>query len=110
MKTVIKGLSEIEAKESFEKYGDNRLEKIKSKSLFKRFIENLSDPIIRILIIALVLQIVFTLGDCNYYEIFGIVAAILISTTVSTVSEYKSEKAFEKLNESGANSCARVGR
>jgi len=110
MKTVIKGLSEIEAKESFEKYGDNRLEKIKSKSLFKRFIENLSDPIIRILIIALVLQIVFTLGDCNYYEIFGIVAAILISTTVSTVSEYKSEKAFEKLNESGANSCARVVR
>ena len=34
----------------------------------------------------------------------------MISTTVSTVSEYKSEKAFEKLNESGANSYARVVR
>ena len=110
MKKVIKGLSEEEVKASRAQNGDNSLEKIKSKSIFRRYIENLSDPIIRILIIALVLQVVFTMGNCNYFEIFGIIIAILISTTVSTVSEYKSEKAFEKLSEGEENSFVSVIR
>ena len=48
--------------------------------------------------LALIFQVALTFGNINYAEIGGIIAAILISTTVSTVSEYRSEKAFEKLN------------
>ncbi len=99
MKEAIRGLTSAEVERSKEKYGDNRLKRIKGKSFFKRFFENLSDPIIRILLMALVLEVVVTLGNCNYFEIFGIVIAILISTTVSTVSEHRSEQAFEKLND-----------
>ena len=76
----------------------------------RRFFENLSDPIIRILIIALVVQIIFTLGDCNYFEIFGIVFAILTSTMVSTISEFRSERAFEKMNEGMGGGSAKVLR
>ena len=97
MKESIKGLTSKEVELSYQKYGDNSLIKEKNKSFIRRYIENLSDPIIRILIFALALQVIFTFGDCNYFEIFGIVAAILLSTTVSTVSEYRSEQAFEKL-------------
>lgn len=98
MSTKIKGLSGEEVRKSFQLHGDNSLKKEKSKSFLKRFIENLSDPIIRILLIALVLQVLFTFENPDYLEIGGILLAILLSTTVSTVSEYQSEKAFEKIN------------
>ena len=100
MDKKIKGLTDNEVLLSREKHGNNSLKKERSKSFFRRFIENLSDPIIRILLIALGIQIVVTMGKCDFLEIGGIIVAILISTTVSTVSEYTSEKSFERLKDS----------
>ena len=97
MRKVLKGLDSLEVKRSFELYGNNELLREKKKTFVKRFFENLSDPIIRVLLIALGLQLVFTLGDMNYFELGGILVAILLSTTVSTVSEHRSESAFEKM-------------
>ncbi len=97
MSKKLTGLTYIEVEKSIQLYGDNSLRKEKKKSFIRKFFENLGDPIIKILLIALAIQVIFTLGNCNFVEIFGIVAAILISTTVSTVSEHRSEKAFEKL-------------
>ena len=105
-----KGLSSSEVAVSRAKNGSNSLKKIKTKSIIHRFFENLSDPIIKILLFALFLQVIFTFGNCNFLEIFGILAAILISTTVSTISEYGSEKAFLKMEEEAAESNARVMR
>ena len=110
MSKNIKGLTSLEVKRSFELYGDNSLKKEKSKGFLRKFFENLTDPIIRILLIALTVQVIFTLGNCNYVEIFGILAAILISTTVSTVSEYRSERAFEKLEQESHGSIVSVLR
>ena len=101
MTNKIKGLTAEEVKKSLELHGDNSLKKEKGKGFFKRFFENLSDPIIRILIIALVLQVIFTMGNPDYFELGGIIVAIFLSTVVSTVSEYKSEKAFERLRDDG---------
>ena len=103
MNKKIKGLTDEEVLTSRMKYGDNSLKKEKSKSFVRRFIDNLSDPIIRILLIALGIQLIVTMGNCNLLEIGGIVVAILISTTVSTVSEYTSEKSFEKLRDNEAS-------
>ncbi len=97
MKNSFKGLTTIEAESSRAKHGDNSLKKEKSKGFFKKYLENLSDPIIKILLIALAVQVIFTFGNCNFIEVGGIIAAIIISTTVSTLSESRSEKAFEKL-------------
>ena len=99
MTKEIKGLTSAEVKLSLEVHGDNSLEKEKKKGFFKRLIENLSDPIIRILILALAIEVIFTFGKCNYFEIGGIVAAILLASVVSTVSEHRSERAFEKMEE-----------
>ena len=98
MTKQIKGLSADQVKKSLELHGDNSLKKEKKKGFFKRFLENLSDPIIRILIIALIIQLIFTFGNVNYFEVGGIIVAILLSTIVSTASEYRSEQAFEKLS------------
>ncbi len=106
----IKGLTADEVKRSLEIHGDNSLQREKNKGFFSKFVENLSDPIIRILMIALGVQIVFTFGHCNFVEIGGIIAAILLSTTVSTASEYRSERAFEKLEADSNNSPVSVLR
>ena len=110
MDKKIKGLTDEEVLASRKTSGDNSLKKEKTKSFLRRFIDNLSDPIIRILLIALGIQLLVTMGNCNFLEIGGIVVAILISTTVSTVSEYTSEKSFEKLRDKDSGREASVLR
>ena len=96
------GLTSEEVKKSKEKHGDNTLVKEKTKGFFRKFFENLNDPIIKILIIALAIEVIFTFGHCNLFEVFGIIMAILLATTVSTVSEFGSERAFEKMQNESA--------
>ena len=110
MSNKIIGLSEEEVKKSRELYGDNKLKREKKKGFFKRYIENLSDTIIKILLFALAIQLVFTIGDVNYLEMGGIIVAILISSFVSTISEFRSEKAFDKLNSDATEGCFDVWR
>ncbi len=110
MDKSIKGLSDAEVERSRLKHGANSITKVKTKGFFGKFLENLSDPIIKILLISLVIEIVFTLGHCDYFEIGGILAAILISTTVSTASECGSENAFKKMEAEAKGRGARVLR
>ena len=104
------GLTPEEVIRSREKYGDNSLEKQKAKGFFRKFFENLNDPIIKVLIFALIIEVVFTFGHCNFFEVFGIIAAVLIATTVSTVSEHGSELAFEKMQAESTEGKVRVLR
>lgn len=110
MRKELKGLTSDEVKRSLELYGDNSLSKEKNKGFIRRFVENLSDPIIRILMIALALQVIFTFKNINFFEIGGIIVAILISTLVSTASEYRSENAFEKLQDDNVDNLVSVLR
>ena len=104
------GLSESEVVSSREKYGDNSLAKQKTKGIVRKFFENLNDPIIKVLILALLIEVIFTFRNCNFFEIGGIIFAILIATTVSTLSEYGSERAFLKMQAEYLNTTARVMR
>ena len=106
----IVGLSAEEVRRSKEKYGDNTLKKQKTKGFFAKYLENLNDPIIKILIFALVIEVIFTFGNCNLFEIFGIVFAILLATVVSTVSEFGSERAFEKMQKEGLDTSVKALR
>ncbi len=110
MKQNLRGLTSSEVEKSRKLHGDNSLREEKGKGFFGKFIENLSDPIIRILLIAMGIQILLTLGNCNYIEIAGILCAVLISTTVSTASEYRSERAFKRLEEESLSETVRVLR
>ncbi len=106
----LKGLSDAEVKMSREKHGDNSLQREKNKGFFRRFFENLNDPIIKVLIFALVIEVVFTFGNIDFFEVGGILTAILIATIVSTVSEHGSERAFEKMQSESNESFVRVIR
>ncbi|MBR5449434.1 MAG: calcium-translocating P-type ATPase, PMCA-type [Clostridia bacterium] len=110
MQGKIKGLTSEEAVASRQKHGTNALERLKGRGIIRSFFDNLNDPIIRILVFALILEVVFTLGRCNLVEVFGILSAILIATLVSTISEYGSERAFAKLEKAEGKAIARVLR
>ena len=110
MSLNLKGLTDKEVASSREKHGDNSLRRVKGKGILRRFLDNLSDPIIRILIAALAIEVVFTLGNCNLIEVLGILAAILIATTVSTLSEYGSERAFSKIADADSSYTVRAVR
>lgn len=107
---TVKGLTASEVAASKDKHGDNSLIKEKTKGFFRKFLENLSDPIIKVLLVAVFIEIVFTFGHCNWWETGGIIAAVLIATVVSTVSEYGSEKAFAKMQRQSEKSTASVLR
>lgn len=104
------GLSDREAEISRKKYGDNRLTKGKKRGFFHQFLANFGDPIIKVLLAALAVNVVFLFQKQDWYETIGIAIAILLATLVSTVSEYGSEAAFEKLQESADSSSCRVVR
>lgn len=104
------GLNEKEVIENRKKYGTNQISKIKSEGFFRLLITSLGDPIIRILLIALGIKLVFLIKDFDWYETVGIVIAIFVASFISTISEYGSEKAFEKLQEESSKIKCRVKR
>ena len=109
MKKIV-GLTSTEVELSREKHGANVLKKEKRVGFLRRFLENLGDPIIKILLIAVAAEILLSFGQCNYFEVGGILVAVLIATVVSTVFEYGSEAAFEKLEAESVNATADVIR
>ncbi len=94
------GLTQREVEESRLRYGTNKITKTKGKSFFSSFIENLGDPVIKVLIISLIVNIIFTFKNIDWFETGGIAIAILLATTISTFSEYSSGEAFKRICES----------
>ena len=99
MNQARRGLTTEEAALLRETKGANVYEKLKRKSFWRRLLENFKDPIIRILLIAMGVNLLFTIKNINWAENAGIILAVLISTFVSAISEQGSERAFERLKE-----------
>ena len=99
MKTNINsGLNNKEVEISRNKYGSNKIENRKRSTFLKLVMESLGDPIIKILVIALAIKVIFLFKNTNIFETIGIIIAIFLASFISAISEYGSEKAFEKLN------------
>lgn len=93
------GLSKNEVIESRKKYGSNEIKRQSKNDFFHLLIESLGDPIIKILLIALCVKVVFLFKDFDWFETLGILIAIFLASFISTISEYGSEKSFEKMQE-----------
>ena len=106
----MKGLTEKQVEENRKKYGNNIISKKEKESFFKMLLATLADPIIKILLIALAIKTLFLFKDFNWYETVGIVIAIFLASFISTISEYGSEKAFEKLEEDASKIKCKVIR
>ena len=106
----MQGLNENQVKINREKHGSNSLTPSKKDTFLKKLLITLSDPIIKILLIALAIKTVFLFSSFDWYETIGIVIAIALASLISTISEYGSEKAFEKLQEEASRIKCKVIR
>ena len=101
------GLTQQEVEESRMKYGDNVLTPPEKEPIWKQFLEKFSDPIIRILLIALLLSVAVSLyqmftgaeGVSALLEPLGIFIAVMLATVVGFVFEQNANKKFEILNQ-----------
>ena len=104
------GLTSREVEEQRKKYGSNSISIKKSNKFINILIASLSDPIIKILLIALSIKVIFLFSSFDWYETIGIVIAIFVASFISSISEYGSEKAFIKLQEEASKIKCRVKR
>lgn len=105
-----KGLSASQVESSRREHGSNSLTAQKRNSFFKQFLSSFGDPIIKILLAALAINIIFLFQKSDWYESAGIALAVFLATFVSTLSEYGSESAFEKLKQEAEKVRCRVIR
>lgn len=105
-----KGLTPGAVERSRKKHGSNELTRHKRTTFVQQFLSNFGDPIIKILLVALALNVLFLFRDANWFETVGIALAIFLATFVSTLSEYGSESAFLRLQEEAAKGRCRVLR
>ena len=112
------GLTASEVEESRRKYGDNVLTPPEKEPVWKQFLEKFQDPIIRILLIALLLSVAVSLyqlftgaeGIEVLLEPLGIFVAVMLATTVGFLFEQSANKKFEVLNQSEDESLVTVFR
>lgn len=88
-----KGLTRREAMERRAKYGANRLESQEQKSLGQMIAEQLNDPLILILVVAMAISLMLhELGDAVI-----IVTVVVLNAAVGIIQEGKAGKAVEAL-------------
>lgn len=106
------GLTQEQVEKSRQQYGSNTLTQITAEPLWKKILSGFKDPMIVILLVALVVQVVlFLLGQTEWFEPVGIFVAIMIANGVSSVSESKQEgKASALKAEEEAKETAKVIR
>jgi len=98
--THLKGLDDKTVTQNRNKYGSNELPPPEIESFWDKLKENFEDPLIRILMVALLITFVLAfLGYAQWMEGFGIGVAVFLATFVSTYSEYKNESSFRDLQE-----------
>ena len=104
------GLSDSEVIASRNKNGTNEITKVKKNTFIKLLLESLGDPIIKILLMALAIKVIVLFRNFDWYETIGILIAILLASFISTISEYGSEQAFNRLQEESSKTKAKVKR
>ena len=98
------GLTEAEAQKRLNENGKNRLEAAKGKSIFRRFMEQLADPMIIILLAAAAVSGVLAAmePEGEFVDVIIILAVVIINAVLGVYQESKAEKAIEALQEMSA--------
>ena len=104
------GLSASEVLISREKFGSNELSEAKVKGFWKHFFENLGDPVIKILLCALAVNLIFVFRGGDIAETVGIAISVFLAAFISALSERGGEQAFKKLAEECGRADCRVRR
>lgn len=96
----LKGLSATKAAERLEANGKNKLNESKKTSLFVRFLNQLADPMIIVLLAAAVLSgITSAYSNESFADVFIILFVVILNSVLGVVQESKAEEAIEALKQ-----------
>lgn len=103
VKSSAAGLTTAEAEKRLAEHGENKLQEGKKKSLIRRFLEQFTDPMIIILIVAAIISAVTSVVNREApTDVFIILAVVIINAILGVYQESKAEKAIEALQEMAA--------
>ncbi len=103
IKSTASGLSGIEAEKRLAENGRNKLIEAKKDSLIKRFLSQLADPMIIILLVAAVVSaITAVFSNESPADVFIILFVVIINSVLGVYQENKAEKAIEALQQMAA--------
>lgn len=106
LKSSEKGLTAIEADRRERMYGENKLAEGKKVSLAKRFLQQLKDPMLIILIVAAVISgITAFYAHDSYADVIIIMVVVLLNSILGVYQESKAEKAIEALKKMTEATC-----
>ena len=98
------GLSNDEASSRLAKTGPNKLEEAEKTPLWKRFFEQMADPMVIMLIVAAVISALTGMvkGEADFADVAIIMFVVIVNSVLGVVQEAKSEAALEALQEMSA--------
>ncbi|MEG2003317.1 MAG: cation-transporting P-type ATPase, partial [Clostridia bacterium] len=97
-KSTVNGLTSGEAAERIEQFGQNKLAEGKKTSLLVRFLTQLKDPMLIILIVAAIISgITSVYSGEGFADVIIIFIVVLINAVLGVYQESKAEKAIEAL-------------
>ena len=101
------GLSTQQAQERLAKYGPNKLREAEKPTLLQRFVDQLKDPMLLILLAAAAVSAITGMlsGHNEWAEVIIILAVVLLNTILGVVQESKAEAAIEALQSMTAATC-----
>jgi len=98
--TTFSGLQSSEAAARLEKYGKNKLKEAKKVTLAEKFLKQLADPMIIILIVAAIISgVTAAYSGESFADVIIIGAVVIINAVLGVFQESKAEKAIEALQE-----------
>ena len=105
--TTAEGLSAEEAARRREKYGPNKLKEAEKPTLLQRFIAQLKDPMLIILMAAAAVSALTGMlaNENEWAEVIIILAVVLLNAILGVIQESKAEAAIEALQTMTAATC-----
>jgi len=105
-----RGLTDVEVAKRRRQYGENVLTPPQRASLWALYLDKYRDPIIRILLIAAAISLIFSFLDGDFLETLGIFLAIILATTIGFYFERDAAKKFNVLTTLGEEQPVKVIR
>ena len=101
------GLTTAQAEERLAKYGPNKLKEAEKPTLIQRFMEQLKDPMLIILMVAAGVSALTGMisGENEWAEVIIIIAVVLLNAILGVIQESKAEAAIEALQTMTAATC-----